>query len=125
MKRLIIVLALPVFLFACGVMEPKMSTVMGNCDGQNFANYVECIKTNYKRAPNDRDVKAFYAHLDAISEDLRLGKISETRAKSLAYTAYNETVEAGNRAEAAQRSQAYTNQQINQIRACQMYGWYC
>ena len=105
---------------ACGgsPFAPRMSSVMDSCDnGSSFSEYVKCIKTNYSRKPNHRDVKAFYAELDAINEDVARGALSETKAKAAAYASFNRTVESGNRAR-------YANMQRARLNDCLITG-YC
>ena len=96
MKKLIALIGLPIFLVACNT-EPNMDAVMGSCEGNsNFNSYVSCIKTTYKRDPNARAVRAFYAQLDAISDDLKSGKVSEARARADAHMAYEATIGVAN-----------------------------
>ena len=78
-----------------------MSRAMTQCDtGQKFSDYASCIRTTYTkqgRYPNDAVIKAFYANLDEIDESYRGGKLTDAQAKSAAYNAYLNTVEASNR----------------------------
>ena len=100
------------FIFIAGC-APQMSQVMNSCDGyKKFDSYVSCVKTNYERAPNASVVKAFYAYLDAIAEDVRNGRITETRARLEVHKAYEETIGVGNRREAARQAQAWQNYQM-------------
>ncbi len=78
-----------------------MSKVMSQCDdSQKFNTYASCIRTTYDkqgRYPNDAVVRAFYANLNEISEGYKAGKLTDAQAKSAAYNAYLNTVEASNR----------------------------
>ena len=84
-------------LASCGIMEPRMSSVMESCDTRSdFAQYVNCIKNEYKRDPNAQSVRSLYAQLDAIKEDYESGLLSDAKAKAAAYIAYDQTVGAEN-----------------------------
>ena len=89
-------------LSSCGTL---MKDVMISCDrGQEFDSYSYCIKDKYSkegRQPNDQIVRAFYAHLDAITEAYQTKKITNAQAKSYAYDAFMKTIQADNNANAA------------------------
>ena len=75
-----------------------MSSVMSSCDTAEISDLNSYIQGNYTRDPENRNVRSFYARLDSIVKDQKSGKISQTKAKAMAYTAYDETVGAGNKA---------------------------
>ena len=127
MKKIFVALLLPVIVTACGVMEPPMSSVMNSCEGnKSFSGYVSCIKNNYKRYPDRRITKAFYAQLDAIKEDVQRGRISETRARADAHLAYEATIGKDNarRAAAADRASAIYNMNRPRSTTCNTIGGY-
>ena len=116
--------AAAILLMGCNPTAPSMSSVMGSCDGATtFNGYVNCLKNNYQRDPNHSTVRAFYAQLDAINEDVQKGRLSTSKAKAAAYTAYANTIEAGNNAEYARRSQAYSNYQMQRLINCRTTGF--
>ena len=82
---------------ACGT---QMRDVMSTCDRYtDFSGYAGCIKRIYTadgRNPNALSVKAFFSHLESIDEGYRQGRISNARARSLAYDAFLVTVQADN-----------------------------
>lgn len=105
------------FLFALIALiagcAPQMSQVMSSCDDyKKLDSYVSCIKNTYERNVNDPTVKAFYAYLDAISEDVRTGRISETRARVEVHQAYENTIGVGNRRKAKAWSDFNTQMQL-------------
>ena len=100
------------FLLIAGC-APQMSQVMNSCDGyKKFSSYVSCVKNNYERNTNDSTVKAFYAYLDAIAEDVRTGRTSETRARAEVHQAYENTIGVGNRRKAQAWSDFNTQMQL-------------
>lgn len=112
----IAVLMLPLLLGGCGAM---MKDVMRECDrGQNFDSYAYCIKSTYSQKgnkPNDSAIRAFYSHLDMISEAYRAKKITDAQAKSYAYDAFMKTVQASNdRADTAFMNYMGTQQMLQQ-----------
>ena len=112
MNKLIACLCSLLFFSACLNTEPSMSSVMNNCEGAaKFHNYVNCIKTNYTRYPDRRIVKSFFAQLDAIKDDLRLGRTSETRARADAHLAYDITIGRDNANRDASAARAWSNYQ--------------
>ena len=93
------------------LMEPPMIEVMRGCDtGVKFSEYVSCIKTNYKRFPNRESVISFYAQLDAVTEDYKKGRLSETKAKAKAFELFDATIGAEN---TAIRNRPVTNTSVN------------
>ena len=89
-------------------MEPSMSSVMNSCESRsNFTSYVSCIKTNYKRYPNDSTVLSLMARLNSINEDYENGSISEIKARAAARIAYDDTVGEGNARKAANAAASY------------------
>ena len=89
-------------------MEPKMSSVMNSCESRsNFTSYVNCIKTNYKRAPDRSETRSLYARLDSINEYYEEGKLSFIKAKAAARIAYDNTVGAANSRRNANAAASY------------------
>ena len=89
-------------------MEPRMSSVMNSCESRsNFTSYVSCIKTNYKRDPDDSTVRSLIARLNGINEDYEKGSISEIKARAAARIAYDDTVGEGNARRAANAAASY------------------
>ena len=68
-----------------------VSDVVRQCDSKDFRIFNNCIQLNYS-GPKSLKISSFFAELDAIEEDLNYEKISNVRAKSLAYAAYENTV---------------------------------
>jgi hypothetical protein len=98
MIRKIILLLILLPLFGClNPTEPKMTSVMSSCETPDFSDFNSCVQRNYARHPDASTVRALYAQLNAIEEDQQNGKISQIKAKAMAYTAYDATVGAGNR----------------------------
>jgi hypothetical protein len=97
LRHTALVLFVAVSMTACGT---QMRDVMRTCDRYtDFSGYAGCIKRIYTadgRSPNSLSVKAFFSHLEAIDEGYRQGKISNARARSLAYDAFIATVQADN-----------------------------
>ena len=80
-----------------------MAKVIDTCNGQDtpYPQVSQCIKDTYSKkgnTPNASSVKAFYAELAVIDEDYQAKKISGTQAKANLYRAFNDTVEAADRA---------------------------
>lgn len=96
MKK-IILLSAAMLLVGCEPTAPAMSSVMNSCETKNFSVFNNCIQKTYTRNPDGGSVRSLYAQLNAIEEDQRRGKITQTKAKALAYKAYDATVGAGNR----------------------------
>ena len=113
MLRLYTALCFTFVLSACNISEPSMSSVMSSCEySKSFNSYASCIKSNYKRYPDRRITRAFYAQLNAISDDLKNGRTSESRARADAHLAYEQTIGQDN----ARRQRSYQNQMLlNQI----------
>ena len=127
MKKIAIISAFALVMTSCGVIEPSMSSVMSSCEGNtNFGRYVSCIKNNYKRYPDRRITKAFYAQLDAINDDLKRGRISKPRAFADAHVAYENTIGSDNarRAASMQRAQAIYNMNRPRTTNCNTMGGY-
>ena len=95
--RIIFLGLIVITLAGCGAM---MQDVMADCDrGQDFNAYAKCVKSTYNQTGNRPDataVKAFYSHLDSISEAYVAKQITNAQAKSYAYDAFMKTVQAGN-----------------------------
>jgi hypothetical protein len=92
-------LLLALALTGCGT---PMASIMASCDQLPFPAYAECVKARYTsegRAPGAPSVRALYAHLDALSEAVTAGQMTQAQAKSFAHRAYMETVEAQNNVE--------------------------
>ena len=72
-------------------IAPKMSSVVSSCETPDFSDFNSCIQRNYKRdlVKVHRKTRSLYAQLDAIEEDQKNGKISQVKAKALAYRAYD------------------------------------
>ena len=93
MLRIFTAFVLTLGISACNIAEPTMSSVMSSCEySRSFDSYANCIKSNYKRFPDRRITRAFYAQLNAISDDLKSGRISESRARADAHLAYEQTI---------------------------------
>lgn len=91
------IICLTFVLASCGIMEPRMSSVMEDCDTRSdFSRYVSCIKSEYQRDRSAQSVRSFYVQLDAIKEDYENGALSNTKARAAAYRAYDQTVGAEN-----------------------------
>ena len=91
-NTLMVVIASFVLGGCLGPIEPAMSNVMASCEGRsNFTAYMNCIKSNYKRFPNQSPTLSMYARLDSINEDYENGAISELKARAAARIAYDET----------------------------------
>jgi len=87
-------------------IDMPMSTVMARCDvGTNVGNfsfYSYCIKDVYSREgnqPNSPAIRAFYSRLDVIDENYCQNKITNAEAKSYAYQAWREMIDADNQRE--------------------------
>ncbi len=113
MRNLFIFSLLAIVLTGCADMP--MSRVMDRCNigsnVENYSNYAYCLKATYTKegnAPNAQSVRAFYAQLDVIDEYYKQGKITNAQAKSYAYRAHQETIEADNQSSYA-RTQALQN----------------
>ena len=98
MTKYIILLFVTLPLLGClNPLKPKLHSVMSSCDTPEFSDFNSCIQRNYERNPNASDVRSMYAQLNAIEEDQKSGKITQTKAKALAYKIYDATVGASNR----------------------------
>jgi hypothetical protein len=86
---------------------------MSSCETPDFSDFNSCVQRNYARHPDASTVRALYAQLNAIEEDQQNGKISQIKAKAMAYTAYDATVGAGNRS-----SDARSARQRLRLRTC-------
>ena len=74
-----------------------MEAVMAKCDmNTKYDAYSACVKSNYLSegaSPSDHSVRAFFAHVDAITEAYRDNKISDAQAKAQTYDAYSKTIQ--------------------------------
>jgi len=102
-----------------GFTEPEMSKVMTTCSNAKFAQFNACVQNNYARDPNANSVGALYSLFNAIEEDIRLGKMTETRGVAEANRAYAETVGASNARSSAAAANYYN---ANKTRTCVNYG---
>jgi hypothetical protein len=97
MTKYIILLFVTLPLLGClNPLKPKLHSVMSSCDTPDFSDFNSCIQRSYERSSGS-DVMSMYAQLNAIEEDQKSGKISQTKAKALAYKVYDATVGASNR----------------------------
>ena len=96
-----------------------MTSVMSSCETPDFSDFNSCVQRNYARDPDGSTVRALYAQLNAIEEDQQNGKISQIKAKAMAYTAYDATVGAGNRSN-NRRAAAWAA--ANKSMTCNTYG---
>lgn len=84
-------------LAGCGT---TMEAVMAKCDtNANYDSYSTCVKRTYITegvSPDDHSVRAFFAHIDAITEAYRAGKITDAQAKSQTFDAYSKTIQESN-----------------------------
>lgn len=90
-----------------------ISTVMSRCDVgnnlDNFSFWKACVKETYTQEgnhPNRPDIKLYYLQLDQIDEQYRLNRISNSKAKELAYIAWKETVDSTNQRSATSNGAA-------------------
>ena len=100
-------------------LPPSMSSTMKSCDTPKINDFNSCIQNNYTRDPGTSTVRSFYARMDLIVEEQQNRKISQTKAKAMAYVAYDETVGAGNRASVAAAAAAAA---ANNSMTCNTYG---
>ena len=100
MIKKMLVLSFAILLSGCdtGPTAPSMSSIMASCDTPKISDFNSCIQSNYTRDLGNRNVQSLYARLDSIVADQQSEKINQTKAKAMAYTAYDETVGAGNKA---------------------------
>jgi hypothetical protein len=123
MLKKIVTLSALIFLAGCEPSAPAMSSVMNSCETKRFGDFNSCIQQTYTRDPNHKNVRSLYARLNAIEEDRRRGRITHTKAKALAYAAYDATVGAGNdAADAASRQAAAAYLAANRPLTCNTYG---
>lgn len=84
-------------LSGCGT---TMESVMAKCDtNSKYDTYAACVKTTYMSegvSPSDHSVRAFFAHIDAITEAYKSEKITDVQAKSQTYDAYSKTIQMSN-----------------------------
>ena len=80
--RAIAYLFVAVLMTGCAVKGTPMSTVLKSC-GKSMPYYVDCVKETYQKegiAPNDSDVRSFYAELDLVKEKYLAGRMTQTEA---------------------------------------------
>lgn len=103
-------------LVGCGT---TMESVMAKCDiNTKYDTYSACVKTTYIAegvSPKEHDVRAFFAHIDAITEAYKAEKITDAQAKSQTFDAYSKTIQASNDRVAASISRSMNSQSTTPI----------